>query len=217
MPRLIVTGTGRNGTGFIAATIEAAGIRAGHEAVFGPCQAIGCQPVLWCDYQAEASWLAVPSILRDGTDAAVRIQLRHPLDTIDSLLRLGLFDFADQTHNPYRAAVASAAPEVFAHTDEAARAAHFVTVWPWLAGDWPAYRVEDVPSADFAGLLDWQLPSTAPKVADDINAARAPKPSSWTRDAAREGLRRRLRANVPPGVAGLYRERYQPWYSDAAW
>lgn len=208
--RLLILGAGRSGTGYIARLLTAAGALCGHESVYGPPQALNINPPVWHHYAAEASWLAVAALKRRIHPGPIRIQLRHPLDVIDSLDRLGLLAWErDPGHNAYRAAVAAIAPEVFAHPTPLARAAHFVTLWPFAAGHHPTYTVEDldadtltellatldVPPAGVAGAL-----ATVPQ---DVNAARA----RGTR-RARQDVADHLPADLLTNLALLYAPHY---------
>lgn len=76
---IIVTGTGRCGTGYWSKVLTSAGIHCGHEAVFTPFG-----PVL-STAQADASWMAAP-FLRYHRDARVLHLTRHPKDVIESKL-----------------------------------------------------------------------------------------------------------------------------------
>jgi len=96
---IIVTGTGRCGTGFMARWLSSAGIKCTHEGVFNTK---GWDYALeqirlrlanpYWGWQADSSWLAAPWLgqpeLKDMTVIHV---VRHPKPTIDSFLRLILY------------------------------------------------------------------------------------------------------------------------------
>lgn len=86
MTRLVVTGTGRSGTGWCAAVLNSAGIFTGHERVFGPKQAAGGL-IDWSEYHADCSWMAVPRLPLMGVRAALVV--RHPLDVVSSMYQIG--------------------------------------------------------------------------------------------------------------------------------
>lgn len=75
--RVLITGTGRCGTGWMARALTAAGAPCGHEAAF---TARGHGD---CDWVAESSWLAAPYL--DRLDGVYVVHLvRDPLKTIAS-------------------------------------------------------------------------------------------------------------------------------------
>lgn len=86
---MIVVGTGRCGTGFMAAMLTRAGIRCGHEEFF---TSSGFEPP-YSDHSqcADSSWLAVP-FLDDFPDATVVLVHRHPVDVIASFLGIRFFE-----------------------------------------------------------------------------------------------------------------------------
>jgi len=90
--KLVVTGTGRSGTGWCAALLNNAGIFCGHERVFTPKAANG-GVIDWCEYHADASWLAVPRLPLMNVDACLVI--RHPLDVVASMAHMR---FGEEPH-----------------------------------------------------------------------------------------------------------------------
>ena len=84
MNKIIVAGTGRSGTGYMAKLLTANGIRCGHESVFTQW---GPKP--WRSYRADSSWLAVPH-LRDWKDEALIV---HHVRDAASVLRSWFFDW----------------------------------------------------------------------------------------------------------------------------
>lgn len=87
--RQIVTGTGRSGTGYIAAVINAAGLDCGHERHFTPHGPAAAQLGSW---QADSSWMAVP-YLHEYPSAHRVLVWREPEAVIASFLARGFFSF----------------------------------------------------------------------------------------------------------------------------
>jgi hypothetical protein len=95
--KALITGCPRSGTGYISTVLARAGVRSGHECVYGPVQ-VGP----WKNVQVEVSWLAAPSLPLPGVPSAH--QVRHPLAVMRSLVGIGLFtrqtkfrEFAEET------------------------------------------------------------------------------------------------------------------------
>jgi hypothetical protein len=87
-PRLAVIGTGRSGSGYLAALLNAAGVTCGHEQWWNP------QGERTAGLAADSSWCAVPDLTRfSGT---IGHQVRNPLHTVASLTQL-------PDHGPYAA------------------------------------------------------------------------------------------------------------------
>ena len=82
-PRFVVTGSGRSGTGYIAAVLSAAGIPCGHEGWFNPQRDRADGLV------GDSSWCAVPELA--GYPGLVWHQVRHPLAVIASLAKAPLW------------------------------------------------------------------------------------------------------------------------------
>jgi len=96
---IIVTGTGRCGTGFMAKWLTSAGIKCTHEQVFNregwdyALEQIRLRLAnpSW-GWQADSSWLAAPWLGRpELEDMTVIHVMRHPKPTMDSFLRLILY------------------------------------------------------------------------------------------------------------------------------
>lgn len=92
-PNFAIVGTGRSGSRFISAALQAAGIDCGHESWWGPT-ANRRVPGL----DGDSSWLAVPHL--DEFDGPVLHQVRHPLDVIRSLV--GITMFSNPEHREFR-------------------------------------------------------------------------------------------------------------------
>jgi hypothetical protein len=90
--RVVVTGTGRCGTGFTSMLLSSAGLPCGHEAIFTPMglKGMGKKYEIRADLMADSSWLAAPFLDHElAKDALIVHLVRHPRDTIDSMLRIG--------------------------------------------------------------------------------------------------------------------------------
>ena len=88
--RVVVTGTGRSGTGFAAQWLTSAGLPCGHEAFFSVLGWEGAQPQMRRrpELVAESSWLAVPWLDKPPLREALLVhQVRHPRRVIESCLR----------------------------------------------------------------------------------------------------------------------------------
>lgn len=81
MPRAVIVGVGRHGSGYTAAMLTAAGIDCGHEAWWHPLDG----PRTEC--MVDSSWCAVPDLLGSRFDGPIVLQVRDPLATITSLVR----------------------------------------------------------------------------------------------------------------------------------
>lgn len=177
---LLIVGTGRSGTGYISDLLTFAGVRCGHEDVYDVTVGAGRAAPSWGDWNAEASWLAVPYITSHA--GPVVWQQRHPVDVVDSLDRLGLFNLeGDDGHGPFRAAIRAHTPHVFDYPDSLRRAMAFVTEWSaMIPRTVPTYPVEtvDVPLVRWLGRLagvDLQEPAARNAVLatrTDVNGGR---------------------------------------------
>ena len=90
--RLIVTGTGRSGTGFAARWLTSIGIPAGHEQFWdhrGHEHALHMLAARHYQMQAECSWEAAPYLSSQPLKDALAIhQVRHPKKMIESCMRV---------------------------------------------------------------------------------------------------------------------------------
>lgn len=129
--RFVAVGSGRSGTGYVCYLLRASGVHCGHEQVFGPAVAAGTAPVVWGDYAADSSWLAVPSLPMLGVP--VLAVLRHPLAVVASMVRVGLFT-GDRGHlDPYTSVYYRARPEIARESTEPDRALSAWLHWYILA------------------------------------------------------------------------------------
>ncbi len=86
--RLVITGTGRCGTGYVAKVLQnCESITAGHEFVFGPH---GPDPKR--DVTVDVSWLAIPYLPQVRHEMNIGLLYRHPAAVISSFLGIGFFD-----------------------------------------------------------------------------------------------------------------------------
>lgn len=99
IPRYVITGTGRCGTSYCAAVLNACGIKASHQTVFDHYGVLGLKPIEWKDVEVACSFQAVP-ILSDWRGYAnIILLVRDPLEVARSFLELGLFgDDFPHTH-----------------------------------------------------------------------------------------------------------------------
>lgn len=81
--RVVVTGTGRCGTGYMARVLTRAAIPSTHEGVYNP------QFTDWSVQRVESSWLAAPFLPQ--FEGHVVHLVRHPLAVINSLVGVGFF------------------------------------------------------------------------------------------------------------------------------
>jgi hypothetical protein len=94
-PRGAVIGTGRSGTGYMAAVLKAAGLDAGHELYWHAHRG-----VRHSELDVDVSWLALPDIESGRWAGPVLHVVRHPVDTVRSLLGTRLFAESEMD-NPY--------------------------------------------------------------------------------------------------------------------
>lgn len=84
--RFVVVGSGRSGTGFIAAILQAAGVHCGHEKVYTLRALMQRRKPDWSQYEADVSWAAVPYLIHSRLNAV--LVTRHPLSVTHSMMRL---------------------------------------------------------------------------------------------------------------------------------
>lgn len=161
----VITGTGRCGTGYMAALLNEMGVPAGHEKVFTP---YGISPD--DRWRVDVSWLAGP-VFAEHKLPAVNL-VRHPEDVISSLI--GIRFFSDPVHLPYRMWV-----ERFMDItgDDLVDAPHFY--WQWNSiierNSLGFFRIEDMDKPDeverLLGTLNLEHRSVAlPKIDKTLNS-----------------------------------------------
>lgn len=131
MPEIVVTGTGRCGTGYIAQVLTSAGCPCSHEGVFNRAGWEKAWELMqlrianphW-EHHAESSWLAAPFIQRpELKDVTVVHLVRHPKDVMDSFLRLMVY--THPTYGPYYQWMAEKLPKLNALDRPEDRAAYW--------------------------------------------------------------------------------------------
>lgn len=122
-PRGAVIGTGRSGTGYMAALLKNAGLDTGHESYWHaiPTQRRASQ------LDVDSSWLALPHIEAGRWHGRVLHVVRHPLDTIRSLMANGFFS-AHESSTLYPMYARAHATTVYGRYDLAA-AVEFWCEW----------------------------------------------------------------------------------------
>lgn len=87
---ILITGTGRCGTGYMAKLLTSAGLPCGHEEIFS--FTINKDRLINNEKIGESSWLAAPFLASSYLDSTTIIHaVRHPLHTIQSLKRIKFF------------------------------------------------------------------------------------------------------------------------------
>jgi hypothetical protein len=157
---VLVTGTGRCGTGFMAKFLTSAGLPCRHEQIFDVGDLFQAQQRLArTAYQAESSWLAAPFLSSTLLKNSKIVHLvRHPQQVVESLLRMRFF--ADEPPDAYRRYQDFAykhLPGLRSQPSEFERAAFFYVHWNRLVErlggehDMLRFRIEDDPRR----VLDW--------------------------------------------------------------
>jgi hypothetical protein len=149
--KLVITGTGRSGTGYCAELLRACGVACGHESVFTPDVALGRLIVDWADYEADCSWLAAPGRRWPAIDDAHLVLVtRHPAAVVRSWLELSILDRDDDYTETIRRHTQRTMHGAMA--DRALR--HWVS-WNLLAAARAdeIVRLEDIDSRHLSGWL----------------------------------------------------------------
>jgi len=126
--RILVTGTGRCGTLYMARLLTRLGVPCTHEKVYTQRG-----PVYW-QASAESSWMAVPWLgepIHESDAERVVHLVRNPLDVIWSMARMGLFADGPKgaQHGLYRIFLEKHCPEAFDFYHPVTRAGCFVHAW----------------------------------------------------------------------------------------
>lgn len=95
----VVVGTGRCGTGWLAAALHTYGLRYGHEAVFDHLPNSGSEE-RWRDYDGDSSLAAWRYLDRLESDTRIIRLMRHPRDTAYSWLGKHFFADTCPCHEP---------------------------------------------------------------------------------------------------------------------
>lgn len=182
--RVLITGTGRCGTGWMARALTAAGAPCGHEAAF---TARGHGD---CDWVAESSWLAAPYL--DRLDGVYVVHLvRDPLKTIAS--RAATPTFRPRLSGHGRFAVHHA-PDILRGHGRVERSAWHWVCWTRIITEGrpdEVLRVEDVTADDVTRLARLAV-ADAPgitRLPAPANTAKRPLPQvGWDRVSHVPGL-----------------------------
>lgn len=140
-PRLCIAGTGRSGSGYIAAVLRSAGVACGAESWWNP-QGRHDESVV-----ADSSCCALPCGLHDY-DGLIFYQLRHPLDVVTSMWRMNILE-------PHRSLFARLTPDADP-CDSLGFAMHIWYSFIRLAENQATriWRVEDVDAALVCEIAD---------------------------------------------------------------
>ena len=148
IPQLVVTGTGRCGTGFAAQWLSSAGLRCGHEAIFmyRGINAALKRAAMFRQFKADASWMATPYLDHPFLENVPIVhQVRHPKKVIESWIRK-----STEEHTPrYWRFVLEHAPEIGEQEREVDQFAARFVLWTELieskldGHDFCRWRVED--------------------------------------------------------------------------
>ena len=162
--RVLVTGTGRCGTGYVARVFSRAAIPATHEGVYAP------ERGEWTTQRVESSWLAAPHLPFDGYTVQL---VRHPLDVVNSLVGIGFF--SDPTHKAY---TDYARKHVELGGTEVEQAMQFYVDWNELIEPYADMRlqVEELTAEDFSNIAYKTGAKHSPV---DFREALAAVPTDW--------------------------------------
>lgn len=168
--RLLVTGTGRCGTTWLADTLTAAGLPCGHEAVFNLHRhGEG-------GWVAESSWLAAPYL--PVPDAYTVHLVRHPLAVIRSFVAKGTFRLR---RRPYGRYAARHVPDIAEQPTTPERAAVHWAQWNLMIEEGrpdERIRIEDITCDDLRRM--------AGKTGHRLDLDRLPPPSNGVADLGPE-------------------------------
>ena len=152
---IVVTGTGRCGTGYVAKLLTSAGVECKHEGFFN-AQNWGhaVERMLESDLPANSSWMMAP-FLDKLPDPTVVHLVRHPKHVVDSLRRIGFFNVRMcEMNKPYSDFAKKYCPEAWQYNMTKMAATAFYVAWNRMieekAPDAIFHRIED----DDTELLD---------------------------------------------------------------
>ncbi len=154
---LLITGTGRCGTGYLSQVLTSVGVKCSHEGMFQPDPPeVTVEKIRirlengWWGWEAESSWLAAPFLGRpELKDITVVHLVRDPKKVIDSQMRIHAFWDSD---NKFRKWQLLWVPEITTLLSPFEQAAHFYVRWNRMIEPFAdiRWRVED----GVLGLLD---------------------------------------------------------------
>lgn len=214
--RFVITGTGRNGTGYAAQLFTAAGLRCGHEEVFTVKPGRGERAAARsgivarakeplgrlredgrrrrAPFDGDASWMAAPRLKSfAGTSL---LQLRHPIPVVRSFMGSRFFSEPAPHNVQHRFAAAYLSPT----GDDVVDAMRWWVLWNEMAGEHAdeIYALESLDATLFARLLSRIGVSDASArateafaaVPHDVNssARRGDRPGSLNWDDLPEGV-----------------------------
>jgi len=84
--KILISGTGRCGTTSISKILTEAGIRCGHESIYGVHEVRKS----WGRFDADSSWMAIPHF--KNFDGSSILLIREPIACISSMMSVGMFD-----------------------------------------------------------------------------------------------------------------------------
>jgi len=158
-PTLLVTGTGRCGTGFAAHWLSSAGLRCGHEALFmfRGLDAALKRMAMFTQFKADSSWMAAPYLDIEHLQGVPVVHLmRNPRKVVESWLRKSTSE-----HTPrYWDFVLQHAPEIGEQEREIDQFAARYVIWTRMIedklGGHPTYqwRIEEGEEGFLAWLSD---------------------------------------------------------------
>lgn len=172
----VVTGTGRCGTGYVSALLNACSVSTGHQDVIRHEHTLGRTPIDWRDYEGEVSFEAVPMLPTLPSGTPIVLITRDPLHVIASYLGTGVFcDSMRHDYGFFSAVLDWKFPSVLAHHTPIERAAAFWVEWNQAALPYTraVYRVESLdPAALFLalGLSDRYDPDAITSIPHDVNS-----------------------------------------------
>lgn len=148
--RVVISGTGRCGTGYMAMVLTAAAIPATHEGVWSGAGYKG-----WDWQRVESSWLAAPH-LKDFDGQVIHL-VRDPLKVVASMQVLGLFlDEPPAIGASYAGVVRQQIPDLFDDPNVLNRIIRYVVEWNELVAESANYRIriEDVDEQSFQQIAE---------------------------------------------------------------
>lgn len=174
---VLVTGTGRCGTGFWTAMLRQAGLAATHEGFFSPR---GYHPPITAELPIyEQSWMGAPHLdwwkeqeQSIGRDRKIILLYRDPVAVVRSMLGIGFFE---KPRDPYQR-YANRHSDAWVHWPFALkRACYFWSSWNLRILPF-ADSVQYVMDPDYSAVCDWYglsetaMEEAASKVGDKVNS-----------------------------------------------
>lgn len=123
-PQFAIVGSGRSGTGFMAALMKANGLHWGHEEYYNPIRLEGDDQDE--SLMGDSSWLALPYLESEPYGRVIHVT-REPIAVVRSLLSIRFFH-PETEDAPYPQFLRRYS-EVFQHADPVVRAVEFWVEW----------------------------------------------------------------------------------------